>query len=290
MKILRIFLVSILWLSPFVANAQDDVKFHCGNDTIEINELLRSPELKGMTQAERMGFFARKFEGSASNLRESVLNAEDAPVEINVHSFNPLSLIYTCVALAEAYETSSAPNWRDYLDKLKNVAYKGGEPSDFVSRFMYGCDWIADNIFRGNVEEATTLLELPTRKKEKSIDYITHNRDKFAALKNETEFSRMQMLEMGFRNHQIPYVTTGDLINPKRFLPQAKEGDMIFLLAPDYNLDFREMGILLKDGDKVRLMQVSLPAGKVVVEDMPLEQYVKRNVKRISGARIVRIR
>lgn len=288
MKNIRIFLLSLLSLLPFAMKAQTEMKFHCDKDTTEINQLLASPELKGMSQGERVAFFARHFEGRPSDLRETVLEAEEAPVYVNVHTFNPLSLINTCVALAEAYDTSSAPNWRDYMAKLENVAYKGGEPSDYVSRFMYGCDWIADNIFRGNIEEATTILELASRKKEKSIDYITHHRDDFAALKTEREFNRMQMLEMGFRNHQIPYITTGDLINPKRFLPQAKDGDIIFLLAPDYNLDFREMGILLKDGDAVRFMQVSPSDGKVVVESLPIEQYVKRNVKRISGARIVR--
>ena len=97
------------------------------------------------------------------------------------------------------------------------------------------------------------------------------------------------MLEMGFRNHQIPYITNGDLINSNRFKPQAKDGDIFFLLAPDFNLDSREMGILTKEGDRLLIVQLSPAKESVTLEALPFEQYVKRNVKRIQGARILRI-
>ena len=130
---------------------------------------------------------------------------------------------------------------------------------------------------------------LAFKRKEKSIDYISHNRDKFKAFADQTNYDRLKMLEMGFRNHQIPYITNGDLQNPNRFKPQAKEGDIFFLLTPDFNLDSREMGILTRDGDRLLIIQLSPSKDKVTLEELPFEQYVKRNVKRIQGARIIRI-
>lgn len=292
MKLLRVLLFSVLACFLFSkASAYDNVAFHCNSDTTVINELLRSPELKHMEPNQRVAFFAGKFIGASSAMKEEILEAESVPFSVNIHSFTPLSLISTCLALAQAYESSSAPNWRDFADKFEGIMYKGGKEGDFVSRFLYPADWIADNIFRGNIYDATFDFDgLNTKKKERSIDYISHNKDSFKAFADTKNLDRIKMLEMGFRNHQIPYVTTGDLVNPNRFKQQSKDGDVFFLLATDYNLDSREMGILTHDGDKVMIIQLSPLKDSVTLEELPFELYVKRNIKRIQGARIIRIK
>lgn len=272
------------------AKGYDNVAFHCESDTVVINTLLNTPELAEMAPNQRVAYFARKLVGAPSALKEEILEADTLEFKVNVHSFTPLSLISTCIALAQAYETSSAPNWRDFADKFENVMYKKGEATDFVSRFLYPSDWIADNIFRENVVDATMNLDgLVSKKKEKSIDYISHHRDSFKALADQKNYDRLKMLEMGFRNHQIPYITNGDLQNANRFKPKAKDGDIFFLLTPDFNLDSREMGILTREGDKLLIIQLSPSKDAVSLEELPFENYVKRNVKRIQGARIIRI-
>ena len=291
MRLFRFFLSLCLALFLSVdLKAYDSIAFHCDQDTAIINSLLVSPELKDMTSEQRVAFFARSFVGAPSSLKSEILEADTLVYTLNAHSFTPLSLISTCIALAEAYETSSAPNWRDFADKFENVMFKRGEATDFVSRFLYPSDWIADNIFRGNVTDVTYNLEgLAARKKEKSIDYISHHRDSFKAFADQKNYDRLKMLEMGFRNHQIPYISNGDLTNSNRFKPQAKDGDIFFLLTPDFNLDSREMGILTLEGDKLLIVQVSPSKDTVTLEELPFEHYVKRNIKRIQGARIVRI-
>lgn len=291
MKTIRFILLPIIiLLFVFPARAYESISFHCDGDTTLINTLLASDELKDMTPNQRIAFFAKKLVGSPSSLREEVLDAESAPFCVNVHSFTPLSLISTCVALSQAYETSSAPNWRDFAEKFEGVMYKGGKAGDFISKFIYPSDWIADNIFRGNVEDASPNLDgLAARRKERSIDYISHHRDSFKALSDQATYDRLKMLEMGFRNHQIIYVSNGDLTNSGRFKQQAKEGDIFFLLSTDFNLDSREMGILTFDGNQLKIIQLSPMKESVTLEELPFEQYVKRNIKRIQGARIIRI-
>ena len=272
------------------AKAYESVAFHCEKDTVLINTLLASPELNSLAPGERVAFFAKKLVGSPSSLRTEILDAESHEFTVNIHEFTPLSLISTCIALAQAYESSSAPNWRDFADKFENVMYKKGVATDFVSRFLYPSDWISDNIFRGNVTDATMYFDgLNSKKKEKSIDYISHHRDAIKALADSTNFERLKMLEMGFRNHQIPYITNGDLMNSSRFNPKAKDGDIFFLLTPDFNLDSREMGILVREGNQLLIIQQSPSKEAVTLEELPFENYVKRNVKRIQGARIIRI-
>ncbi len=285
-----IFSILLLSLAALSAKAFDSVAFHCDQDTAIINRLLSSPELKDMAPESRVAFFARNLVGAESGLRPQILEADTMIFTVDVHTFTPLSLISTCVALAKAYETSTTPNWRDFADKYENVMFKKGKATDFVSRFLYPSDWIADNIFRGNVEDVSFNLDgLAARKKEKSLDYISHHKDSFKAFANPKNYDRLKMLEMGFRNHQIPYISNGDLMNSNRFKPQAKEGDIFFLLTPDFNLDSREMGILTRDGDRLLIIQLSPSKDKVTLEELPFENYVKRNVKRIQGARIIRI-
>ena len=286
------FFISIILLCmvSLSAKAYESVAFHCEKDTVLINTLLASPELNSLAPGERVAFFAKKLVGSPSSLRTEILDADSHEFTVNIHEFTPLSLISTCIALAQAYESSSAPNWRDFADKFENVMYKKGVATDFVSRFLYPSDWISDNIFRGNVADATMYFDgLNPKKKEKSIDYISHHRDAIKALADSTNFERLKMLEMGFRNHQIPYITNGDLMNSSRFNPKAKDGDIFFLLTPDFNLDSREMGILVREGNQLLIIQQSPSKEAVTLEELPFENYVKRNVKRIQGARIIRI-
>ena len=286
------FFISIILLCmvSLSAKAYESVAFHCEKDTVLINTLLASPELNSLAPGERVAFFAKKLVGSPSSLRTEILDAESHEFTVNIHEFTPLSLISTCIALAQAYESSSAPNWRDFADKFENVMYKKGVATDFVSRFLYPSDWISDNIFRGNVTDATMYFDgLNSKKKEKSIDYISHHRDAIKALADSTNFERLKMLEMGFRNHQIPYITNGDLMNSSRFNPKAKDGDIFFLLTPDFNLDSREMGILVREGNQLLIIQQSPSIEAVTLVELPFENYVKRNVKRIQGARIIRI-
>ena len=272
------------------SRAYDIIEFHCDKDTILINTLLNSPELKEMAQESRVAFFAKNLIGAQSAVKSQILETDTMVYTIDVHSFTPLSFISTCIALAQAYETSSSPNWRDFADKYEKVMFKRGEATDFVSRFLYPSDWISDNIFRGNVTDVTFNLEgLAARKKEKSLDYISHHKDDFKAFANPDNYERIKMLEMGFRNHQIPYISNGDLMNPKRFHAQAKDGDIFFLLTPDFNLASRETGILTLEGDKLLIIQLSPSKENVTLEELPFENYIKRNVKRIQGARIIRI-
>lgn len=278
-------------LISFHSSAYDGLDFHCDTDTTVINQLLKSPELAGMEKNDQVAFFARKLVGAPSDLRQRVLEADTASLTVNIHTFNPLSLLSTCVALSQAYATSSAPGWRDFAEKYESVMYKGGKAGDFVSRFLYSSDWIADNIFRENIIDATQRVEgVNVRKKEKSIDYISHHKEALKALTDPRNLERLKMLEMGFRNHQIIYIPNGDLTNPSRYKRIARNGDMVFLLCTDFDLDSREMGIICKDGDDLWFIQVSQPQDKVVMEVLPFEQYVKRNIKRIQGARVMRIK
>ncbi len=285
--ILFIFFISII---PISSKAYDQVAFHCDNDTAIINSLLANPDLKDMRPENRVAFFAKSLVGSDSGMKSQILDADSMIFTVDIHTFTPLSFISSCLALAYAYETSSAPNWRDFAAKYENIMFKRGEATDFVSKFLYPSDWISDNIFRGNVTDVTFNLDgIAARKKEKSLDYISHHKDSFKAFADSTNYDRLKMLEMGFRNHQIPYISNGDLMNPKRFNPQAKDGDIFFLLTPDFNLDSRDMGILAREGNKLLIIHISPSGEKVTIEELPFENYVKRNVKRIQGARIIRL-
>ncbi|MDE6340957.1 MAG: DUF1460 domain-containing protein, partial [Muribaculaceae bacterium] len=166
-KTLITLLISLLAPAAF---AFENATFHCEQDTTVINSLLSNSELKEMTPAERVAFFAKKLAGTPSSLREEILESDTTGFVVSIHGFTPIGFISTCIALAQAYETSSAPAWRDFAEKYESVMYKGGKAGDFASKMLYGSDWITDNIFRGNVTDATPDIEgIAIRRKEKSI-------------------------------------------------------------------------------------------------------------------------
>lgn len=277
--------LSALLFANMTLRASGNVRFYNeARDTILINQILTdaaSREFK--SPSERTGYIARKFLGKP--YVEATLEQSPELVTVNIDQFDCTTFVETVLALSYTVGEGRT-SWRDFVYNLERLRYRGGELDGYPSRLHYVCDWVVDNVHRGNVQDATRLfpyVNYVTR----SIDFMSENRSKYPALSDSTNFARLKNTEIGYRNHRFPYIKTIDM-GRKETKTELRDGDAIALVTSIKNLDVSHMGfVVMKDGEPY-MLHASTTGGKVEITERPLAQYLKRN-RNLIGVRVIRL-
>lgn len=282
-------LLGVIINAPLKSSAQSSLPLHCDADTVEIRRIITEIQQSAsadasMPRGQRIAAAARALVGRGAD--NSLTTDSAATLSVNVDSFDPMSFVNSCIALAEASETPGGA-WRVYADRLRNVACRKGENQGFASLFHHTSDWIGDNIYRGNLVELTDRYE-GARSKNWSLDYMTVNRDRFPAMADPELYDRIRMHEMGFRTHKVPYLPK-QYVSKKEVIDDLRDGDIIILISDKDRSDYFTFGIVVFEPDGPHLVHFSEEEGRVVLEPEPLKRYFNLMTKHFSGFRLVRV-
>lgn len=250
-------------------------------DTLRITEILTSPSVTDVaddgarTVAIAEMFLGTPYVGGG---------IEDAPemLTIRFDSLDCTTFVETVLALEMTLEERRS-SWHDFAYNLERLRYRGGSLNGYASRLHYVSDWIIDNSHRGNLQEVTERIGKSTSQI-KTLDFMSRNRDKYPALANDNEFERMKGFEMGYRSHRYSYIKGVDIKNA-----DIKDGDIIAIATKTPGLDVQHVGIAKLEGGVVHLIHASSAAGKVVVDKLPLTEYLRRN-RSATGVRVIRLK
>lgn len=256
---------------------------HCGADTLTVERLLEVGA--GIdSSGKRVVMAAESFIGAP--LDKSAASDPAARVTLDLHSFTPLSLINTCVALAQTLDAKPRSGWRDYADALQNISCRRGEDDGFASMMYHASDWIGDNVYRGNLTELTENYSGAIAKT-KSLDWLTRHRKDFAALADSATYEKVRMTELGFRTHRVPMLKK-ETVNKREVADDLRDGDILVLIPYSDGTDIYDIGIVAFKDETPYLIHISPVEHKVVMEKDPLPRYFKLRDKNFAGYRIVR--
>lgn len=279
-------LPTLLYLASLPAHgvSPDETRFHnISADTTRINELL--VDAKGIKNPEeRVAHIARKFIGTPYVAK--TLEGDREMLTINLDELDCTTFVETALALAFT-AGEGRTSWRDYVFNLEKIRYRNGEMDGYPSRLHYVCNWIVDNCHRGNLTEATSHFTHHNYI-ERSITFMSENREKYAALSDSANYARIKNIELGYSRHRFPYIKTHDL-SKKETKGGLREGDVVALVTSMKTLDVTHMGIIVKNGDEPYLLHASSSNGKVEITNVPLHEFMKRN-RSLSGIRVVRLK
>lgn len=260
------------------------MRFHCDQDTVLMNQLLAQGFESGLKDANALvEFYARKLLGTPYVAH--TLEGDEEMLTINIHELDCLTFIETLYALTRA-TLNHRHSWRDVAANIENVRYRGGQMGDYSSRIHYISEWIIDNHMRGNLVEVTP--DLPHADfMVKNIDYMTTHPDQYRQLKNDTAMvEKIRRHEL--RNHRYPYLKRAWL-DKKEVKDALRSGDFVSLVTKAEGLDVSHNGIIVIDekGDPY-LLDASMSGGKVMLESKPLFKYLERSKTNI-GIRVFRM-
>lgn len=259
--------------------------FHCPADTAKAMELTRKYYQPGKDPAPLCGDIAAELVGAVYVPIAKEDSLGEAPIRLD--GFDELAFVNTVGAIAKLATSPGHARPKDLGLVIDNLTFRRGEKSGFPMRMNYAADWILDNKSRGNVEEFTE--DYSNVFKTKSLDYVTRNKDKYAALKDSATYEKLRMVELGYRTFKIPYMKR-ESTEWKDIKPLLRDGDIIVLLTNEQDKDIFDIGFIKKRDDGFHYIHASEKEGKVVEESEPLGRYIKRNSKYIFGWRWVRLK
>lgn len=275
--------LSFASLSAF-AIAPSDMRFHCNNDTLKINELLRKGAECGKNNAnELVAFYAKQL--LETPYVAHTLESDREWLTINIDELDCTTFVETLYALTRA-TLDMRRSWRDFARNIESIRYRNGELGDYSSRLHYVSDWIANNSHRGNIREVTAEID-GAKYEIKTINFMTANRDKYPQLADSAMFAKIKNFEIGYRMHRYPYLKK-EWIDSKKTAAGLKNGDFVALISKTEGLDVSHMGIIIKEGNSFKLLHASSKEKKVVLEKDDLKETLRRN-RSCTGIRIIRI-
>lgn len=284
-------------------SANGDVSFHNeATDTARITSILI--EEASQKDAPKVSRLARLFIGTpyeAGTLDQDYAGAiivnpfgkTDAdlpPVEevltVNLDQMDCTTFVETVLALAYTVG-EGRQSWQDFLYNLRRLRYRNGETDGYASRLHYPSAWVVDNASRGNLREVTANYP-SARYAVKTLDFMSHHRDLYPALKDSLNYQRVRDMEAGFSNYRFPYIKANSL-KEKEMANVVRDGDVVLITSPQKDLDVVHMGIVAVGADGVpRFIHASSKEGRVIEDPLPLFDYLRRN--RSDGIRVVRLR
>lgn len=285
-RLLPIFIFATGALSAS-AISLSDVKWHNeATDTTRLTALLdKARAIDSPTAQGRVAAIALEFVGTPYVAH--TLEGTPERLTVNVDELDCTTYVETVLALAKTIGDHRR-SWRDYLHSLESLRYRNGTMRDYGSRLHYISDWIIDNTHRGNITEVTNRsprLDYTV----KTLDFMSANRDSYPALKDSAQYERIIDVERGYRSHRYPVIKTTSL-TAKDVNAMLHEGDVVALTTKVKGLDVSHLGFIVKGDDgQFHLLHASSRAGKVIIDPLPLYEYLRRS-KSLTGIRVIRLK
>ena len=208
------------------------------------------------------------------------LEGNPEQLTVNTEELDCTTFVETALALALTVENHRT-SWRDYINTLEQLRYRNGRVNGYPSRLHYISDWIVDNTHRGNLIEVTERIGRADSKI-KTLDYMSSHRDAYPALADSANYAGVKNVEIGYRSHKYPYIKSTNIGSA-----QLKDGDVVALTTNAQGLDVTHLGIIKLVNGVPHLMHASSKQKKVIIDDLPLADYLRRN--RTQGIRVIRL-
>lgn len=250
-------------------------------DTAAITSILDCVTAKGPLSAnERISQFGRLLIGTP--YVEGTLEGTPEMLTVNMEGLDCTTFVETVMALTMTLE-SGRNSWMDFLYNLEKIRYRAGRVNGYGSRLHYISDWIVDNAHRGNLEDVTAAIGFPSYTV-KTLDFMSSHRSSYPALSDEEAYQAIKNMEVGYRSHRYPEIKPQDLKKAK-----LREGDIVAITTNVKGLDVQHMGIIVMEGGTPHLLHASSKAGKVIIDPLPLSEYLRKN-RSATGIRVIRLK
>ena len=265
-----------------VGRAFAKVKYHCPADSAKVINLISKAKSID-NYGERIAIVAKNLEGTP--FARAADNNKEGTIVVRLDSLNQRELIYLSMAIAKTANLTVA-SLKEFEKNLEDISRKKGKDEGFPSQFLYGSDWIVDNVYRGNLKEMTEYLEGGSYRT-KTLDYVTRHPEEFPAMADSIVKEKVKIVEFGFRSHRIPHLKKQSIGN-KNVKELMKPGDIIIMSPIEGDFDIYDIGIVTMENSEPVLIHIPRDKAEVVVDPFPISRRFKIDGQHFYGYRWLR--
>lgn len=190
---------------------------------------------------------------------------------VNLRELDCVTFLENTLALAflERYDASAVPL---FLDNLRKIRYRNGKIEGYTSRLHYSSDWLYEMQRQGLLKDVSREcggVHFPVE-----VFFMTRNASRYPAFARDSLLiPRMMQIEATIGKREYFYIPKNNI---EKVQEEIEEGDIILITTNLKGLDTSHVGIAIKKGEEVYLLHASSRAGKVVLSERPLSEYMKK--------------
>jgi len=187
---------------------------------------------------------------------------------VNLREFDCVTFCETSLGLSRSIKMREA-TFEGYQRQLQLVRYRAGVINGYASRLHYFCDWIADNVRKGIVEDITK--ELGGAPDERRVNFMSTHRESYPRLSDPAIFGQIVEREKQISSRKR-FVLPKDQLD--KALDQIKTGDIIAIASSEEGLDISHTGIAVKEGRLTKLLHAPNVGKSVQLSKGLLAEYL----------------
>jgi len=282
--ILFLFIFSLGSCGKLIPQVQSDYKLTYNQEDslviLEKRAQFKEESLDRMSLLlEKIG---RSFIGSPYKAHTLEVGNEETLV-INLREFDCTTFVETCLALTTTFKMGGY-TFDSYQYILKRIRYRDGHLDGYNSRLHYFTDWMTDNSIKGYVKDAIKIFDgVPYPNQ---VNFMSNHISSYPQLvKDSTLIPGLIEIEKKISSRQYFFLPKEDLYKNEVYL---EEGWIVAFTTSIDGLDVIHTGITVRKDNKIHLLHASSDAGKVVVSDETLVEYVMGN-KLQTGLMLLKI-
>ena len=231
--------------------------------------------------------FARKFLGRPY-VAHTLEGNDPEVLVVNTRQLDCTTLVENVTALTLC-TYRNLYTWRDFLNALVEMRYRGGRLDGYTSRLHYFTDWIDDNTRKEMVSEVQLQQEPFSAVQTIDVHYMSQHPQAYHALKTHPEMVPLiKAQEDSLNGRQYRYIPKQGVIDTKAMRNAVRDGDIIAITCKKDGLDIAHLGFAVWRNDGLHLLNASQLHKKVVEEPMSMGQYLQKHPSH-TGIRVVRI-
>ncbi len=215
---------------------------------------------------------------------EQTLEIEPEHLVVNLREMDCTTFTENCLAIARTLKSSN-PGFDQFTRELKNIRYRNGVINGYPSRLHYFSDWIYNNAQKNLVTDVSK--EIANIPYPLSINFMSTHPNSYKQLADSASYiPQIAKQENEISGRKMYYIPENKI---SEFEDKLTDGDIAGITTNVNGLDIQHVAILIHKNGRIHLLHASSSAGKVVVSETTLEDYLNSS-ESATGVMVARPR
>jgi hypothetical protein len=197
------------------------------------------------------------------------LETGEEQMVINLRELDCTTFAENCLALSRTMQSENH-TFEHFVHELQYIRYRNGVMSGYPSRLHYFCDWIYNNQQKNVVRDVSE--EIAHTPLSKPINFMSTHPEEYMQLEKDpllVEILAQQEEQITARN--MYYIPEEKIAEVEDLL---QDGDIAGITTVIEGIAIMHVVILVRVDNRIHLLHASSSAGKVVISEGTLEDYL----------------